>query len=52
MNGAVGYLNGVEGFAAMEFSRGDTGDHVSNRISTEGVGEDSGQFRVAVGDVS
>jgi hypothetical protein len=36
----------------MEFGLGNTRDHVRDCVSTERVGEDASEFRVAVGNVS
>jgi hypothetical protein len=36
----------------MEFGLSDTRDHVRDCVSTERVGEDASEFRVAVGNVS
>lgn len=45
-------MHGIESFTAMEFGGGDTGDHVCDGVSSEGVGEDAGEFRVTVRNVS
>ena len=45
-------MHGIECFTAVEFGGGDTSHHVCYGVSSQGVGEDAGEFGVTVGNVS
>ena len=45
-------MHGIESFTAMEFGGGNTGDHVCDGVSSQGVREDASEFRVTVRNVS